>query len=80
MRSAIGYSRVDVDNSDGQAPDAFKVGQYASGNVLYSPVKNVMGGVELQWFRRENNSDGFAVNDFRIQISVKFSFSSKIGG
>jgi hypothetical protein len=80
LSTAIGYSRVDVDNSDGQAPDAFKVGQYASANVLYTPVKNVMGGVEFQWFRRENNSDGFAVNDFRIQISVKFSFSSKIGG
>jgi hypothetical protein len=31
LTSAIGYSRVDMDNSDLQTPDAFKVGQYASG-------------------------------------------------
>src|SRR4029079_11411966 len=28
--SAIGYARVDIDNSDGQTADAFKSGQYAS--------------------------------------------------
>ena len=33
--SAVGYSRQDIDNTDGQAPNAFKNGQYALGNLLY---------------------------------------------
>ena len=32
--SAIGYSWQDNDNTDAQAPDAFKTGQYALGNLL----------------------------------------------
>ena len=78
--SAVGYSRTDVSNSDGQAPNAFKIGQYALGNLLYTPVPNVMIGGELQWGRRENFSDGFASNDLRIQFSVKYSFGLKVGG
>ena len=57
--SAIGYSCQDNDNTDAQAPDAFRIGQYALGNLLYYPVPNVMVGGELQWGRRENFSDGF---------------------
>jgi hypothetical protein len=39
-----------------------------------------MFGGELQWARRENFSDGFSSNDFRIQFSFKYSFSVKVGG
>ena len=74
MTSTIGYSRVDVDNSDLQAADAFKTGQYALANVMFYPVKNLMFGPEIQWGRRENNSDGWAVNDFRVQFSAKLNF------
>ena len=45
--SAIGYSRVDIDNSDLQLPAAFNTGQYALTNVLFYPVKNVMAGLEF---------------------------------
>ena len=34
-----------------------------------------MTGLELQWGRRENFSDGFGVNDFRIQFSARYNFS-----
>jgi hypothetical protein len=78
--TAAGYSRVDVSNSEGQTPAAFHIGQYALANLLCSPAKNVMMGGEFQWTRRENNSDGFSVNDFRLQFSFKYSFSAKIGG
>jgi hypothetical protein len=78
--SAIGYSRVNIDNSDLQAPLAFKVGQYASGNLLCTPVKNVLIGGEFQWGKRENFSDGFSFNDYRVQFSFKYNFSYKIGG
>ena len=72
--------RQDNDNTDGQAPDAFKVGQYALGNLLYYPVPNVMIGGELQWGRRENFSDGFHSDGFKVQFSFKYNFSWKLGG
>ncbi len=78
--SAIGYSAQDNDNTDAQAPDAFSVGQYALGNLLYYPVPNVMMGGELQWGRRENFSDGFQSDGFKIQFSFKYNFSWKLGG
>ena len=78
--TAVGYSRQDIDNTDGQAPDAFKAGQYFLGNLLYSPVPNVMVGGELQWGRRENFSDGFHSDGFKVQFSFKYNFSWKLGG
>jgi len=78
--TAVGYSRVDISNSNGQAPSAYKNGQYALINLLCTPVKNVMIGGELQWTRRENFSDGFAVNDVRLQFAFKYSFATKLGG
>jgi hypothetical protein len=80
MTSSIGYSRVDISNSDGQAPNAYKNGQYATANVLFTPVKNVLWGPEFQWGHRENFSDGFASNDYRIQVSFKFNFGAKFVG
>jgi len=73
--SSIGYSLVDIDNTDGQLPNAFKRGQYAIANLLYYPVKGVMMGGELQWGRRSNHSDGFIYNDYRIQFSFKYDFA-----
>jgi hypothetical protein len=78
--TAIGYSRVDVDNSDLQRPSAFKTGQYATANLVCTPVKNVMIGGEFQYARRNNFSDGFKANDYRLQFSFKYSFSAKIIG
>lgn len=80
MTSTIGYSMLDIDNSDGQTPDAFKRGDYALANVLFYPVKGVMFGPEIQWGRRENFSDGFTSDDVRIQFSVKYNFSHTFGG
>jgi hypothetical protein len=78
--SSIGYSRQDQDNLEGQAPDAFREGQYALGNLLYYPAPNVMFGGELQWGRRQNFSDGFESDGFKVQFSFKYNFSHKFGG
>ena len=78
--SAVGYSSQDIDNSDAQAPNAFKAGKYALGNLLYSPVPNVMVGGELQWGRRENFSDGFHSDGVKVQFAFKYNFSAKVGG
>jgi hypothetical protein len=73
--SSIGYSMENISNSNGQAPSAFRRGHYALGNLLFYPVDKVTIGGEFQWGRRENFSDGFGVNDFRMQFSFKYNFS-----
>lgn len=78
--SSIGYSRLDIDNSSGQTASAFKTGQYALVNLLHTPVPGMMYGAEFQWGQRENNSDGWSVNDYRLQFSFKYNFSFKFGG
>ncbi|HZB47142.1 MAG TPA: DcaP family trimeric outer membrane transporter [Pyrinomonadaceae bacterium] len=73
--SAGGYSMQNIENSDAQAPSAFRQGHYALGNLLYYPTEKTMVGGEFQFGRRENNSDGFTVNDYRMQFSFKYNFS-----
>jgi hypothetical protein len=78
--STVGYSMLDIDNSDGQSDDAFKKGQYALANVLYYPTPSVFLGPEIQWGKRENFRDGFTSDDFRIQFSAKYNFKLSLGG
>jgi hypothetical protein len=80
LTSTIGYSYVDITNSDAQAANAFRKGHYALVNVLYYPAANFFCGPELQFGRRENFRDGWKVNDWRIQFSAKYSFKTSIGG
>jgi hypothetical protein len=78
--STVGYSLVDIDNTDGQADDAFKRGHYALANVLYHPTPDVFLGPEIQWGKRENFRDGFTSDDLRIQFSAKYNFKLSLGG
>lgn len=80
LTTAIGYARVDIQNSDAQLPTAFRSGQYASTNLLFTPVPNVMMGGEFQWAHRKNFDGQFPFDDYRLQFSVKYSFSQKFGG
>ena len=75
--SSIGYSMLNISNSNGQARAAFHRGHYASGNILFYPVDNVMIGTELIWGKRENFLDGFKSDDFHIQFSFKYNFSKE---
>ena len=75
--SSIGYSMLDISNSDGQTPDAFRRGHYASGNLLFYPVDNAMVGAELIWGRRENFLDGFKSDDVHLQFSFKYNFKKE---
>jgi len=77
--STIGYSRVDIRTTDGQAATSFKSGQYALTNILYYPVKNVMLGPEFQWGYRDNK-EGWHVPDYRVQFSARYNFSFRVGG
>jgi hypothetical protein len=78
--TTVGYSYQENDNTEAQAPDAFRTGHYALGNVLFYPAPNVTIGGELQWGRRENFSDGFKSDGFKLQFSFKYNFSWKLGG
>jgi len=78
--STVGYSMVDIDNTDGQADNAFKKGQYALANILYHPTPDVFVGPEIQWGKRENFRDGFTSDDVRIQFSAKYNFKLSLGG
>lgn len=74
--SAIGWSQTKVENTSFQSGDAFESGQYASVNLLYTPAKPLLMGVEFLWGRRED-FDGAEGEDARLQFSFKYSFSSK---
>jgi hypothetical protein len=78
--SSTGWSMVNIGNSDAQAPSAFHNGQYAIGNLIWTPNASVLMGAEFQYGRRVNFSDNFTFDDYRLQFSFKYSFSQHIGG
>jgi DcaP outer membrane protein len=73
--SSIGYSMVNIENSNAQNPSDFHQGHYALANLLYHPIPKVMIGGEFQFGRRVNFSDGFNTNDYRMQFSFKYDWS-----
>jgi uncharacterized protein (UPF0335 family) len=72
--SSIGYSMLNVDNSNAQSPSDFHQGHYALTNLLYHPIPRVTIGGEFQFGRRVNFSDGFNANDYRMQFSFKYDW------
>jgi DcaP outer membrane protein len=78
LKSSIGYSMINITNADLQSPDAFRKGQYALINLRCYPIDNVMMGIEYQYGKRDNFSDGFYSNGNKIQFSFKFNFSHKV--
>ena len=79
FQSTIGYSFENIDNSNAQLAIDFHQGDYALTNLTFYPVKNLMVGGEFQYGRRVNFSDGFNVNDYKIQFSAKYSYSRLFG-
>jgi hypothetical protein len=73
--SSLGYSYLDIENSDGQAPYAFNSAHYALGNLLWYPAENVMCGIEFQYGTRENFSDGWSTDILKVQLSFRYRFS-----
>jgi DcaP outer membrane protein len=87
--TAIGYSMLDMDNTNGQNFDAFKMGSYAIGNIIYYPVQDVMMVAELQYGNRDNFNnledgeeypEGYleTADILKVQFSFKYNFSTKI--
>jgi hypothetical protein len=78
LRSALGYSLVNISNSDGQNEDAFRKGQYSSINLLYYPLPNLMAGAEIIWISRDNYNDGWSSSATKIQFSFRYNFMQRI--
>lgn len=86
--SSFGYSVLSNNTTESQLSTAYKMGQYASVNLLYTPVKNFVLGPELQWGMRHNNdfagdpefglpaANGNSGNDVKVQFSVRYVFSN----
>ena len=75
--TSLGYSLVKVDNTPLQAANAFRMGEYASINLLYSPTPRLLIGGELLWGQRTDHNRN-AGDDTRFQFSVKYSFDTNI--
>ena len=73
--SSVGYSMLNITNSDGQSSSAFKRAHYGLANLLYYPAENAMMGVELQYGTRENYNDGWNTDILKVQFSFKYNFS-----
>lgn len=73
--SSIGYSMVNVENTDAQNPTAYKQGRYGLVNLLYYPVEHVMMGGEIQYGGRDNYLDGWSEDIVKLQFSFKYNFS-----
>jgi hypothetical protein len=75
--SSVGYSSLDITNTETAAPEAFAKGQYIIGNLLYYPTPNAMMGIEVQYGSRENEDpDLFESTDIlKLQFSFKYNFS-----
>jgi hypothetical protein len=86
--SAVGYAVLKNNTTETQLSTAYEAGQYASFNLLYSPVKNCVLGPELQWGMRQNNNfagdpqfnlpaaKGNSGNDVKLQFSFRYVFSN----
>lgn len=75
--SSIGYSHTEVDNTNFQDPGAFNKGEYASVNLLATPVKNVLVGGEFPQGKLTKN-DGSSGDLVRFQFTVKYNFCSSL--
>jgi len=73
--TSVGWSMVDISNTDGQQDNAFSRGHYAIGNLLYYPSENAMMGIELQYGTRENYKDDWNTSILKVQFSFKYNFS-----
>ena len=88
LSTAFGYSVMNNKTTNAQLSTAYKSGQYASINLLYGPIPNLILGPELQWGKRQNNdfdgdpvfglaaAEGNSGTDVKVQFSVRYSFNN----
>lgn len=72
-----GYGMTQVDNTNLQSGSAYRRGEYASINLIFTPVIGVTLGGEFLWGKR-SDFDGSSGNDPRIQLSARYDFSTPL--
>jgi hypothetical protein len=75
--TSLGYSVTEVDNTFFQQANAFKRGEYASINLLYTPSAKLLIGGEMLWGKR-TDFGGAHGDDARFQFTVKYNFDASI--
>jgi len=75
--TTIGYSSTYIQNTDFASPSAYKMGQYASVNIVATPFNNAMIAAELQWGERTSFND-YKSDDVKLQFSFKYNFSAAL--
>jgi hypothetical protein len=71
--SSIGFSQNNQSTLPLQLGTDQHIGNYASVNLLYKPLQNVMVGIEGLWGQRINK-DGSKADDQRVQVSSQYKF------
>lgn len=79
LATTIGYSQETVKTGNLQSADAFRKGRYGLGNLRWLPSKTIMIGIEYQYGKRQNAGNGFSATGNKLQLSAKYSFSSRAG-
>jgi len=75
--TSLGYSLTEVDNTALQQANAYKRGEYASINLLYTPTAKILIGGEMLWGKR-TDFGGAHGDDVRFQFTVKYDFGASI--
>jgi hypothetical protein len=71
-RSTVTYGYVELDNSDGQAADAYHTTTYASANIICQVRKQMSVGLEGLYGEKETK-DGSSGDVFRAQLGLVYS-------
>ncbi len=72
-KSSVSYSTLYSSNPDHIAGSANKNAWSASGNIMFTPVKNLLIGAEIMHaYRQIQNGDEGSMD--RLQFSAKYSF------
>ena len=77
LSTSLGYSLTQVANTTFQQASAFKRGEYASINLLYTPTAKILIGGEMLWGKR-TDFGGQHGDDVRFQFTVKYDFGASI--
>jgi DcaP outer membrane protein len=75
LSTAIGWSSCHISNTNLAKGTAYEDGQYAIVNLLTTPFKNFLAGVELEYGSRTNFDGSYKANDIKLQFSFKYNFS-----
>jgi hypothetical protein len=75
LSTAIGWSSCHISNTNLAKGTAYEDGQYAIVNLLTTPFKNFLAGVELEYGSRTNFDGSYKANDVKLQFSFKYNFS-----